>query len=397
MRRQAWLGLLVCCALAACSDSDSTTGPTGTSATNSSGGSDNTGCAGRLAECGDDCVDTSVDPNNCGSCGQTCADGKTCVEGACALECGGGTSECSGKCVDTSLDPNNCGGCDSSCSASEVCAGGGCCALGLLYCDATCTDVTASDCHCGACGNTCSGATPHCLNSTCVAVLADCNAYKQLDANAPDGAYAIDPDGEGGEPPFNVYCDMNSDGGGWTMVAKLSSGVAGDANAIWNGGALNDSDPTLLDANKAASHYISKLVGLWNNGFTVTSARVHINVGGVMSKFFRFSATGSDATNWFSLANVSSTSYTDMFSQPHNYFAIAGDGGNGRRFFVQRSYSGCGNDLGWLVVDSAPDACTWETGSGSELRILHSVSSSYVNWANVPANGKADALLVLVK
>lgn len=123
-------------------------------------GDDGSGpCGEGLVLCGDKCVDTMIDPANCGSCGNACPADRTCAGGECV--CREGLGDCGGACVDTASDPDHCGGCSNECDEGLVCNEGECsldCSDGLTNCDGACVNLLSHPMNCGSCGHVCPGA-----------------------------------------------------------------------------------------------------------------------------------------------------------------------------------------------------------------------------------------------
>ncbi|KAK7503731.1 hypothetical protein BaRGS_00004854 [Batillaria attramentaria] len=142
-------------------------------------------------------------------------------------------------------------------------------------------------------------------------------------------------------------------------------------------------------------YYRSSFLDSWPSCL-IDTVRVTLIENGHEMAFVEFNGRGSTSTDWFSENRVLNTSWTDLRTQPHNFFSIAGDPGNNRRFFMEHSYGGCAADSGWLVVVEGDDGCTWGQGSALPI-ILYSKRSGAVLWEHTADVGRADEMVITVK
>jgi len=148
----------------------------------------------KAAKCGDGVVQQGV---------EGCDDGNQINDDLCSNACVAAT--CSDGAKNASETDVDCGG--------PVC---GKCAV-LKSCN------VAADCQSGMCQN------GKCGDPT------SCKALKAASPLTPSGVYNLDPDGAGPKPPFAAFCNMDFDGGGWTLVLKGDGSKTTFLydNAIW--------------------------------------------------------------------------------------------------------------------------------------------------------------------
>ncbi|KAK7482378.1 hypothetical protein BaRGS_00026397, partial [Batillaria attramentaria] len=170
------------------------------------------------------------------------------------------------------------------------------------------------------------------------------------------------------------------------LAFRLTAGTDSSAYGRYTSVGYNDDHPMvhagwncgcrsvdgILPCNR---HYRSRFLDLWPSSL-IDTVKVTVYEHGKEMAYVEFNGRGSTYLDWFSPDRVVSSSWTDLLSEPHNYFSIAGYSQSSprisRSFFINRNYNGCPGDRGWLVVvDYAPDVCSWGQGSPTPI-ILYS-------------------------
>ena len=166
------------------------------------GGMGGMGEGGEGGGCVPMCDGRTCGPDSCGGqCGPGCGDAQVCADGACvAGECPGGTFECGGNCANLLTDPENCGSCGKSCAdewpqqwtdegftyeganIEAVCAQAECT---FMCADAETgpQDLIEDDNNCGACGNVCDSGAVNSVQEACV----EAQCFCVLTPNGEDG------------------------------------------------------------------------------------------------------------------------------------------------------------------------------------------------------------------
>ena len=179
----------------------------------------------------------------------------------------------------------------------------------------------------------------NCTIETCAALHAD-------NPDAASGVYTLDPDGDGGNPPFEAYCDMDTDGGGWTMIAWYTSNQE-----------LHIFDPTkhqVQSGNNGST--VASPPEIWEDGIW---GHIAYNWFQVSGRQLKLECRSSPAGNWYSHVR------DDLFAN-----------------WNQGEKGSYGNGSGWGVL-------RWTSGRSSHWVCGSHVGSEYpgVAYCNGPGSG----------
>ncbi|MCK5481009.1 MAG: hypothetical protein KAJ06_07680, partial [Gammaproteobacteria bacterium] len=167
-----------------------------------------------------------------------------------------------------------------------------------------------------------------------------CMDILQKGGSTGDGTYWIDTDGQDGDAPFQTYCDMTTDGGGWTLVAVCRPS---DGNNCWS----KDAVGTVINPDSATTVKLSD-----------PNIRSLIDENGITRAYWsqdtRYCGSGGSATVYNKIVD------------PDNGWQSHGCGSSGvRQFYYKSSYGASWGNI--IVATSTGCSCAANGWSNTRL------------------------------
>lgn len=201
-------------------------------------------------------------------------------------------------------------------------------------------------------------------------LLKTCKEILTFYPQATSGVYLIDPDGSGSQASTNCYCDMTTDGGGWTLVLNYLHKGGTNPNLIVTTSSLPLLGSTSLGTDESSS---STTWGHVSNSYLTSFPFTELRFYGKTSahtRIIHYKTSHTNTINYFKTGSGSMTGIASSFTaltghtanlpaSTTDYFTSQGNNAmtNFPYWKVSVSHWGIkGADFRWEVDDFANDS-----------------------------------------